>query len=81
MSSQLLEVVERMDGDIYNRRSMTVDECIEQLTSLSYREFCCGAFWMFKTLYPKSINIQAKLALAKTKDEMLEILDIEELIS
>jgi hypothetical protein len=65
-------IVERMGGDPPPR--ITEDECIRELSSLSDREYLCGAYWMFKQIFKVDHPILAELSLAKDREDMARIL-------
>lgn len=65
-------IVERMGGD--PPAKITEDECIQDLSSLSDREYLCGAYWMFKQIFKIDHPILVELSLAKNREDMARIL-------
>lgn len=68
------EVVEMMGGRRQGSE-ITRDECYKQLTSLSDREYLCGAYWMFKILFPEAKETLNELSFAQSKEAMRKIIE------
>ncbi len=71
------QIIERMGGDTYAKDSISEDECIKQLLSLSEREFLSGAYWGIKSLLgSKANNLLNCLSLCEDRNSFLNQLAV-----